>query len=155
MRELVLATTSQNDMSTHVHRTGGAGKTVMKLRTASRWLLAVASALLLAGGTFHTWAYSKATAMIDASNIPVRNGALFKGLWLIDSGEVLLIGLAFLALAWRPRLANRASLGFLAALLIASALAVYATVGNFVPGHLILASAAMAIIAALLPAGEA
>lgn len=127
----------------------------MELRTASRWLLAVASALLLAGGTFHTWAYSKATAMIDASNIPARNGALFKALWLIDSGEVLLIGLAFLALAWRPRLANRASLGFLATLLLASTLATYLTVGNFPPAHVLLVSAALAITAALLPAGKA
>jgi hypothetical protein len=127
----------------------------MELSTASRWLLAAASALLLAGGTFHTWAYSKATAMIDASNIPARNGALFKALWLIDSGEVLLIGVAFLALAWRPRLANRASLGFLAALLIASTLATYLTVGNFPPAHVLLVSAALAIIAALLPAGKA
>jgi hypothetical protein len=89
--------------------------------------------------------------MIDASNIPARNGALFKALWLVDSGEVLLIGVAFLALAWRPRLANRASLGFLAALLIASALATYLTVGNFPPGHVLLVSAALAITAALLP----
>ena len=127
----------------------------MELRTVSRWLLAIAGVLLLAGSTFHTVAYGKATAMIDASNIPARNGALFKALWLVDSGEVLLIGLAFLALAWRPRLANRAGLGFLAALLLASTAAVYVTVGNFPPGHVLLVSAALAIIAALLPGKQA
>ncbi len=126
----------------------------MELRTPSRGLLAVAGVLLLAGGTFHTWAYSKAAAMIDASNLPARNAPLFKGLWLVDSGEVILIGLAFLALAWRPGLGNRALLGFLAALLIASALAVYATVGNFVPAHLLVTSALMGITAALLPARQ-
>jgi uncharacterized membrane protein YecN with MAPEG domain len=127
----------------------------MELRKSSRWLLTIAGILLLAGGSFHTWAYSKAAAMIDASNLPARNAPLFKGLWLVDSGEVILIGLAFLALAWRPRLGNRALLGFLAALLIASAVAVYATVGNFVPAHLLVTSALMGIAAALLPARQA
>lgn len=124
----------------------------MELRAASRWLLTAAGVLLLAGGSFHTWAYSKATAMIDASNLTARNAAIFKGLWLVDSGEVILIGLAFLALAWRPVLGNRALLGFLAALLIASALAIYFTVGNFPPGHVLVVSATLAITAALLPA---
>lgn len=127
----------------------------MELRAASRWLLAVASALLLAGGTFHTWSYSKATAILDASNIPARNGALFKALWLIDSGEVLLIGVAFLALAWRPSLANRTSLGFLAALLLASTFATYLTTGNFPPAHVLLVAAVLAITAALLPKARA
>ena len=127
----------------------------MELRTPSRWLLAVAGVLLLAGGSFHTWAYRRATAMIDASNLTARNAALFKGLWLIDSGEVILIGLAFLALAWRPGLGNRALLGFLAALLMASTLAVYSTVGNFPPGHVLLVSAVLAITAAVLPAKRA
>ena len=127
----------------------------MELRTSARSLLASAAVLLLAGGTFHTLAYNKATAMIDASNIPPRNGALFKALWLVDSGEVLLIGLAFLALAWRPQLTNRASLGFLAVLLLASTAAVYATVGNFPPAHVLLVAAALATTAALLPAKKA
>jgi hypothetical protein len=127
---------------------------MMELRTVSRWLLAIAGVLLLAGSAFHTMAYGKATALIDASNIPARNGALFKALWLVDSGEVLLVGVAFLALAWRPRLANRAALGFLAALLLASATAVYVTVGNFPPAHVLLAAAALAITAALLPAKQ-
>ena len=127
----------------------------MELRASSRWLLTVAAVLLLAGGSLHTWMYSKATAMIDASNLTARNAATFKGLWLIYSGEVILIGLAFLALAWRPGLGNRVLLGFLAALLIASALAIYFTVGNFPPGHVLVISAALAIAAALLPAKRA
>ena len=127
----------------------------MELRAPSRWLLTIAAVLLLAGGSFHTWVYGIATVMIDASNLSARNAAIFKGLWLVDSGEVLLIGLAFLALALRPRLGNRAMLGFLAALLIASALAVYCTVGNFVPAHLLLVAAALGITAALLPAERA
>lgn len=129
-------------------------RSALALRASSRWLLTVAAVLLLAGGSFHTWMYSKAAAMIDASNLTARNAAVFKGLWLVDSGEVILIGLAFLALAWRPGLGNRALLGFLAALLIASALAVYSTVGNFVPAHLLLVAAALGITAALLPPGR-
>ena len=92
---------------------------------------------------------------MNPSNLPARNAPLFKGLWLVDSGEVILIGLAFLALAWRPGLGNRVLLGFLAALLIASAVAVYATVGNFVPAHLLVTSALMGIAAAVLPARQA
>jgi hypothetical protein len=65
-----------------------------------------------------------------------------------------LVGLAYLALACRPQLATHALLALLAALPLASAAAIYYTIGNFPPGHLLLISAALAIGAALLPAKQ-
>lgn len=127
----------------------------MNMRLASRWLLGCASLLLIAGGAYHTWMYSKkAAAMIDASNLSATNAAVFKGLWLSDGALVILIGLAYLTLAWQPRLGTRTMLAFLAALPLASAATIYATMGSFPPAHLLVLSGAMAICAALLPAGR-
>lgn len=127
----------------------------MHMRLASRWLLGCASLLLIAGGTYHTWMYSKkAAAMIDASNLSATNAAVFKGLWLSDGAVVTLIGLAYLTLAWQPKSGTRTMLAFLAALPLASAATIYATMGSFPPAHLLVLSGAMAICAALLPVGR-
>lgn len=126
----------------------------MRMRLASRCLLGCAALLLIAGGTYHTWMYGKkAAAMIDASNLGAMNAAVFKGLWLSDGAVVTVIGLAYLTLAWQPKLGTRTLLAFLAALPLASAATIYATAGNFPPAHLLLLSGLMAIAAALLPPG--
>jgi hypothetical protein len=106
---------------------------------------------LIAGGTFHTWMYSKkAAAMIDASNLSALNAAVFKGLWLSNGAVTTLIGLAYLTLAWQPRLGTKTLLAFLAALPLACAATIYMTVGSFPPAHLLLISGLLALCAALL-----
>ena len=123
----------------------------MQLPPASRLLLGVAAMLLVVGGTLHGLAYPQAAKFIDASSLSARYAAIYKGFWLNNVSMVALIGVAYLILALRPGLANRTLLALLVALPLCSALSIYATVGNFVPGHLLLTSCAMALTASLLP----
>lgn len=123
----------------------------MRLRPASRLLFGVAATLLVVGGALHGLAYPQAAKFIDASSLSARHAAIYKGFWLNDVSMVVLIGVAYLILALRPELANRTLLALLVALPFGSALSIYATVGNFVPGHLLLTSCALALVASLLP----
>jgi len=127
----------------------------MSMRMPARLLLGLAALIMLAGGAFHGLAYPKAVAMIGASDLAGRSAAIYKGLWLNDAAVVMLIGLIYLAVASKPVLATKMMLLFLSALPLAGALSIYATVGNFLPGHLLLASAIMAAVAALVPDSRA
>lgn len=124
----------------------------MNMRTPPRLLLALAALIMLLGGAFHGFVYAKAVAMIDASNLSGRSAAIYKGLWLNDAAVVMLVGLIYLVLAYKPALAMRPMLALLSALPLAGALSIYSTVGDFLPGHLLLASAMLAALAASIPA---
>ena len=124
----------------------------MNMRTPGRLLLGLAALILLAGGAFHGLVYPKAVAMINASDLSARSAAIYKGLWLNDAAVVMLVGLMYLVLASRPALATRPMLALLSVLPLAGALAIYSTVGNFLPGHLLLAASILAALAALVPA---
>jgi hypothetical protein len=126
----------------------------MNMGAPSRLLLGLAALVMLVGGAFHGLVFPRAVAMINASNLSGHGAAIYKGLWLNDAAVVMLIGLIYLVLASRPALATKAVLILLAALPLAGALSIYSTVGNFLPGHLLLASAIMAGAAALVPATE-
>lgn len=119
----------------------------------SRILLILAALPMVAGGTGHTVAFRKATAVLDASNLSSQYAAIFKGLWLSIGVVITLIGLAYLMLALWPKLATKTTLGILGALPFASAISIYLTVGNFGPAHLLIACATMALLAALLHPG--
>jgi len=116
----------------------------------SRVLLSLAALLLLAGGTVHSLAFRKAAAVVDGSNLSGQYAAIFKGLWLLVGVMSILIGLACLILALWPRLSTKTVLAVLGALPFASAISIYSTVGAFAPAHILLASAAMVLTAALL-----
>lgn len=124
----------------------------MSMRTPARLLLGLAALILLVGGAFHGLVYPKAAAAISASDLSWRYAAIYKGLWLNDAAVVMLIGLIYLAMALRPALATKMMLLLLSALPVAGALSIYLTVGNFLPGHLLFASAIMVAVAAHIPA---
>lgn len=123
----------------------------MNMRTPSRLLLGLAALIMLVGGAFHGLVYPKAVALINASNLSGHSAAIYKGLWLDDAAVVMLVGLICLVLALRPALATQVMLALLSALPLAGALSIYATAGNFLPGHLLLACAIMVAITALVP----
>lgn len=121
----------------------------MNMRTPGRLLLGFAGLLLLAGGAFHGLAYPKALAMIGASDLSARGAAMYEGLWLNDAATVALLGGMDLLLALKPTFATRVMLALLSALPLAGALAIYVTVGSFLPGHLLLAASILAALAAV------
>jgi hypothetical protein len=122
----------------------------MNMHRPGRLLLGLAALILLAGGAFHGLMYPKAVAMISASNLPARGAVIYKALWLNDAEVVMLIGLIYGVLAWRPAIATRLMLALLSALPLAGALTLYSTVGNFLPGHLLLTASILAALAVLL-----
>ena len=117
---------------------------------ASRVLLALAALLMLFGGMMHGLAFRRAAAALDASGLSRRYVIVFGGLWWSDAAVVMLVGLAYLILAFQPGLGTRMTLGVLVAVPLASAISIYSTAGNFAPAHLLMACAIMALIAALL-----
>jgi len=126
----------------------------MNISTPGRLLLGLAALILLAGGAFHGLVYPKAVVMINASDLSARSAAIYKGLWLNDAAVVMQVGLMYLVLAYRPALATRLMLALLSALPLAGALAIYSTVGNFLPAHLLLAASVLAALAALAPESD-
>ncbi|HXS26363.1 MAG TPA: hypothetical protein VN730_01725 [Steroidobacteraceae bacterium] len=116
----------------------------------SRVLLSLAALLMLAGGGAHVLALRKASAVLEASSLSGRYAAIFQGLWLSVGAMTVVLGLSYLILAWSPRLGTRTTLAALGTLPLTGAIAIYATVGNFAPAHLLLAAAAMVLIAAPL-----
>lgn len=125
----------------------------MRRSITSRVLLGLAALLMLAGGTVHSLAFRKVAAVIDASNLSKQYAAIFKGLWWSDAAVIVIVGMAYLTLALWPRLGAKAAFGVLVALPFFSAISIYSTIGNFAPAHLLIASACIALIAALVRPG--
>lgn len=94
----------------------------------------------------HTMAYPKATAVLDDSTLAAFFAAAFKGLWLGDSVYLLWLALVLSTIAAWPRLASRALVLILALGPLASAVALYATMGNFFAAHLLLLAGALALV---------
>lgn len=115
---------------------------------AERLMLAVAAALLLAAMVLHTMAYSRATTALDATALPAFFVGAFKSLWLIDSVMCGVLGVLYLAVAWKPALGVRAAMALLALMPALTAGIIYAIVGNFFAAHVLLAAAALALAAA-------
>ncbi|MBI3678522.1 MAG: hypothetical protein HY243_18085 [Proteobacteria bacterium] len=116
------------------------------MQVASRILFAFSALCLAPGAVVHAAAYPKAAVVIDGSNLPARFAAIFKGLWLGDCATVFGVALAFALIAIWPRLASKPLIVLLALLPVASAAAIYATVGNFLPGHLLLVAGGAALL---------
>jgi hypothetical protein len=121
---------------------------------ATRILLAFSALGLVAGSAVHAFAYPKAAPTFDASSLPSFYAAASKGLWLSDSASLFGLGLAFAALAAWPRLAAGSLIVLLALIPLASAICIYLTIGNFLPGHVLVAAGVSAALAGALRIGD-
>jgi hypothetical protein len=115
-----------------------------------RFLLAFAALCLAAGGVVHTMAFPKAATVADHSTLPTSFSAAFKALWLFDSINSVVFALVFGSIAAFPGLASGSLVMLLACAPLAVAVAVFATMGNFVPGYVMLVAGTAALIGGAL-----
>jgi hypothetical protein len=120
------------------------------MRFAPRILLAFSSLCLAAGGTVHALAFPKAATMADHSTLPAFFSAAFKGLWLSQCVASVALALAFGSIAAFPGMASRSLVVLLALAPLAFATAIFATMGNFFAGHLMLLAGTAALIGGAL-----
>lgn len=123
-------------------------------RLAPRFLLAFSALCLAAGAAVHTLAFPKAAAVADHSTLPPLFAAAFKGLWLFDSINSAAFALAFGAIAVFPAMASRGLVMLLACAPLAVAVGVFATMGNFPPGYVMLVAGGAALIGGALMGGQ-
>ena len=117
--------------------------------TLPRILLALSSLILLVGGLMHAAAYNKTLSVVAASNLPSFYASSLKALWLIDSATLITLAAVFGFVAVRPLLASRSVLILLTIVPAVTAFFLYKFIGNFLPAHLLLASAIAAICGAM------
>lgn len=115
----------------------------------SRILLALSAIILALGGAMHASAFKKMLSTVDASNLPPFYANSLKGLWLIDAATLFTLAIIFAVICAQPTSASRSVIILLALVPAATAFFLYRFIGNFLPAHMLLASAAAAIIAAL------
>jgi hypothetical protein len=119
-------------------------------QSASKWLLILSAIVLAAGGSLHALAYAKASEAADHSTLPPFFQSALKGLWLSDSLSSLSLAVALAGIAAYPRLAAKPLVLVLALTPVASAAALFSTMGNFFAGYLMLIAAASALLGATL-----
>lgn len=98
----------------------------------------------------HALAFRKALAALDASNLPAFYARSCKGLWLADSVTLVLVGVAFAAIAARPALAASPIVVLLALVPAGTAVLIYIFVGSFFAAHLLLFASALALVASFV-----
>ena len=114
-----------------------------------RILLALTAVILALGGAMHAAAFKKMLSAVEASNLQPFYANSLKGLWLIDAATLLIFAIIFALIAAQPTYASKYVIVLLALGPAATALLLYRFIGNFLPAHMLLAAAALAIIAAL------
>lgn len=117
----------------------------------SRILLALAALLMGLGGYVHAAAFGKARAQLAGVSLPPFFANSFKALWLADSTTMFSLMLIFALIAARPDVASRPMIGLLALIPAAIGVLIYVFVGNFFAGHMLMATSAFVLLAALLP----
>lgn len=120
------------------------------MRLTSRLLLAFSSLCLVVGGVMHAMSFPKAATVADQSTLPTLFAAAFKGLWLFHSINSIAFGLAFGSIAAFPGIASGLLVMLLACAPLAAAVAVFATMGNFLPGYVMLVAGAAAFMGGAL-----
>lgn len=115
----------------------------------ARILLALSAVILAFGGTMHASAFRKMLTAVDASNLQPFYASSLKGLWLIDAATLFTVAIIFAVISAQPTFASKSVVILLALVPAATAFFLYRFIGNFLPAHMLLASAAAAIIAAL------
>ena len=116
-----------------------------------RGLLAGASAIFGIGGALHAAAFfSSAGRRIDGAALPAFMRAELKVLWLADSTTLISLALVYGFLAANPRRGDGPTVALVALIPGATTLLLYAYLGPFYAGHLLLAGTAMAAAAGAL-----
>src|SRR6059036_1389897 len=114
-----------------------------------RLLLGFASLLAAAGGLIHSGAFDKALAAFAASNLHAFFGNSSKALWLGDSATLVILAALFGLIAARPSAATRPVVVLLSLIPAATAILIYAFLGGFFAGHLLMITAGSAFLAGL------
>jgi hypothetical protein len=114
--------------------------------SARKWLLLVSAAMLAAGGSLHLIALRQASVAADQSTLSSFFKAALKGLWLNDSLSTLVLAAVLSCIAFRPRLASKQLILLLALIPLSSAVGLFATMGNFYAGYLMLTIAALIVL---------
>jgi hypothetical protein len=115
-----------------------------------RLLLFLSAALLAVGSVLHSMSFRKLGPVLSASNLPAYYSKAFKALWWIDSAALMGVAILFAAAALRPAATSGAFLLLVALLPAATAVILYIFMGLFVPAHICLIAAALAIFAGLM-----
>jgi hypothetical protein len=116
-----------------------------------RLLLATSAAIFAFGAAMHAIAYvAKAQRSISGSNLPRFLVSELKVLWLSDSTTLMALALAFGLIAAKPASASKAMIMLLAIVPAAITVLLYAFLGPFYPGHMLLAASAMVFVAGIL-----
>jgi hypothetical protein len=121
-------------------------------KAAPRFLLALASILLVAGSILHALAFPRAVAAIGASNLPIFFGNILKVFWLADSTTMLFLAALFALIAARPAVASRTVVVLLAAVPAGLAVLIYIFMGAFFAGHILTVVATAVLWASWLSA---
>jgi hypothetical protein len=116
--------------------------------TVSRLSLAVSALVLAAGGIVHGLHFTNASNVVAHSDLKPFFATAFNALWLADSATSIVMAIVFAALAARPGWATRPLVVILALVPIVSAVVIYATMGAFFAGHVMLAAGAAALVGA-------
>ena len=112
--------------------------------TVSRVSLVVSALILAGGGIVHGLAFTKANNVLAHSDLKPFYATAFNALWLADSATSIVMAIVFAALAAQPGWATRPLVAILALVPLASAIVIYANMGAFFAGHLMLAAGATA-----------
>jgi hypothetical protein len=117
-------------------------------QSASRALISFSALVLGGGGVLHAVAFRSASMTADQSTLPAFFVGAFKGLWLCDSASSFILAVVFVSIAARPDWAGKPLLLLLASGPIAFAAIIFATMGNFFAGYLMLTAGAAVLLGA-------
>jgi len=123
------------------------------MRHLPRVLLAAAAAIFAFGSVMHAIAYESSLARVQATGLPRFLVTELRVLWLADSSTLLAAAIIFGYLAAKPAAASRPFIALIALVPLGTTVLLYALLGPFYAGHMLLAACAMIFVAAaLLPA---
>jgi hypothetical protein len=111
-------------------------------------LLGLTSLILGFAGVAHAVAFRRATSAVASSGLMPFFSGTFLSLWLIDSANCLVLAALFGYVAAHPSPTMRPVVLALALMPAASAILIYKFLGSFYAGHLLLAAAVAAFLAA-------
>lgn len=124
------------------------------MRYIPRALLAMAAAIFAFGSVMHALAYESSLARVEATGLPRFLVTELKVLWLADSSTLLAAAIVFGYLAAKPAAASRLVIALIALVPLGTTVLLYALLGPFYSGHMLLAACVMIFAAAaLLPRG--
>ena len=114
-----------------------------------RFLLTFAALLLAAGAIMHASAFKKIASTVADSNLEAFAAGSLKLLWLGDSATLLFLAAIFAFIAARTSAATRWIVVILSLIPASTAILIYAFVGSFIGGHVLIVAAIAAFAGGL------